>query len=141
MSVVPPTGLVNARRLPWTLVGAGICLILYALVLVIQPEVLELMGIELGGRARARMMARVLGAFIMVWGLFEGARWAWWVATAFTVLGSITGVLGVIFVGRFGQVHLLADTIIAPIGVVAIMTAATFLLLPQTRAVFRTPPA
>lgn len=109
---------------------------MYGLVLLIQPEVLELMGVTLGGRTRARMLARVVVAFLMIWGLFRLDRWAWWAATVFTIAGSITGLLGVQYPGRFGHVHLLADTIVAPIGIVAIMMANVLLLLPQTRAAF-----
>ena len=123
-------------RVLWSVSWAAFCLLMYALVLLIQPEVLELMGVTLGGRTRARMLARVVVAFLMIWGLFRRDRWAWWAATVFTIAGSITGLLGVQYPGRFGHVHLLADTIVAPIGIVAIMMANVLLLLPQTRAAF-----
>lgn len=140
---VSNAGSASARPLPWTVVASAVCLVVYILVMLFQPDVVRLLGYNIGGggRTRAHMMARVVGALVVTWGIFQGARWAWWAATVFALLGSVTGVLGVIYPGRFGQVHYLVDMITAPIALAAIMMLAVFLLLPQTKAFFFPPPA
>lgn len=107
MARVSNTAISTVRPLPWTVVAAAVCLIVYIVVMLFQPDVVRLLGYKMGGgaRTRAHMMARVVAALVMTWGLFQGARWAWWAATAFALLGSVTGVLGVVFPGRFGQVQ------------------------------------
>ncbi len=132
----------TVRPLPWTVIAAAVCLVVYIVVMLLQPDVARLLGYKIGGgRTRAHMMARVVAALVMTWGLFQAARWAWWAATVFAVLASTTGLLAVVFPGRFGHVHYLVDMITAPVGLAALMMLTVFLLLPQTRAFFLQPPA
>jgi hypothetical protein len=129
MSSTPSTGV-----LPMPVKVAAALLLVYAAIALLGPILLY----QAGGRLWLRVLVRVIGAVVMAWGLYQRARWAWWVAVVFSGLGALTGILGLAVTGRMGPLLMIPRaTVLAPIAVAALAGTLVLLVLRESRAAFQ----
>ena len=86
-----------------------------------------------------RMVIRIVGGSLIVWGIWKGFGWAWWVGVIFTGLLSVVGTAG-LYIGLLGRVFQTRPTPNLDLGIyigliVCLAGAFVLLLLPSSRKI------